>query len=425
MDIIKRIKNAVEAFRSPEVLTLEDAEFAKWLGIDVKDRRKITEVTYFTCLKTLAETMGKLPWKYYQNTKDGKIRADPSENTRVLTLRPNHIMTPTTFWTTTELNCQHYGNAYVWIRTEFVGKKYEYEYRTKDLWILPPNNTNVIMDDKGVFGEKGRLYYQYTDTYTGEQYVFGQDNIMHFKTWYSKDGILGEPVRNIIGATIEGSRSSQEFMSNLYQNGLSASMAMQFTGDLEDKKIRRLQERFERYLTGPQNAGRIVPVPVGLTLTPLKMTLTDAQFFELRKFSALQIAGAFGIKPNQINNYDKSSYANSEMQQLDFLVGTMQPRIKSYEEELNSKFLSLKEQKEGYYYKLNEKAILRTDSKTQMENLVQAVTNGLYSINEGREYLDKPKVPGGDVNVINGTFQPITQIGAAYGIAPAQKEGGE
>ena len=66
-----------------------------------------------------------------------------------------------------------------------------------------------------------------------------------------------------------------------------------------------------------------MPVPLGMKLTPLDIKLTDAQFFELRKHTALQIAGAFGVKPNQINDYSKSSYSNSEMQQLSFLTETM------------------------------------------------------------------------------------------------------
>ena len=48
--------------------------------------------------------------------------------------------------------------------------------------------------------------------------------------------------------------------------------------------------------------------------------------------------------------------------------------------------------------------------------------NGIYTINEGRDLLDLPFVDGGDVNMVNGTYQPITHIGAAYGI---NTQGGE
>lgn len=99
----------------------------------------------------------------------------------------------------------------------------------------------------------------------------------------------------------------------------------------------------------------------------------------------------------------------------------MSYRLTQYEQEINYKCLSQKEIDAGYYFKFNEKAILRTDSKTQKEVVTGYVQNGLYTINEGRDALDLPKVEGGDVNMVNGTYQPITHIGAAYGI----NQGGE
>ena len=214
--------------------------------------------------------------------------------------------------------------------------------------------------------------------------------------------------------TVGGALESQRFMNKLYEQGLTASMAMQYTGDLDDDRVKRLKRKFADKLSGPENAGKVIPVPLGLTLTPLKMSLTDAQFFELKKYSALQIAGAFGIKPNQINNYEKSSYANSETQQLAFLVDTMAYRLKMYEEEINYKVLTLKKQADGYFYKFNERAILRTDSKTKMENLAKAVNNGIYTLNEAREYEDKPAKPGGDILMVNGNYIPAIQVGQQY-----------
>ena len=393
---------------------LNDDELREWLGISGVKNNLIGEVTYYTCLKMLSETMGKLPLKYYQDTKEGRIRADPTEVTRLLTVRPNDIMTPTTMWSTVEQNCQHYGNGYIWIRRVFNRKKFGGEYKILDLWPLQSNRVSAIMDDAGIFGGKGQLYYQYTDPWDGELYVFRNTEIMHFKTWYSLDGVLGQPVRKILEKTVDGAAESQNFMNNLYKQGLTASLVMQYSGDFDEERVKKLQKKFGDRLTGPQNAGKVVPIPMGLQLTPLKMSLTDAQFFELKKYTALQIAGAFGIKPNQINNYEKSSYANSEMQQLAFLVDTMSYRLKMYEEEINGKILSIEEQNQGFLYKFNEKAILRTDSKSQMEMLASAVNNGIYSPNEAREYLDKNAKEGGDTLMVNGNYIPITMVGSQY-----------
>ncbi len=423
MDIWNRIRNAWAALTMPTV-SMEDEELLDWLGITTRDKRKISEVTYFTCMKMLSETMGKLPLKYYQDTPEGKIRADPTDMARLLTVRPNPIMTPTTLWSAVELNCQHYGNAYVWIQRNFKAARIGGEVKDYGLWLMPSNDVTVLMDDAGIFQEKGKLYYQYVDAKTGELYVFPQEDVMHFKTGYSLNGIMGEPVRKIIGSSIDGSLESQNFMNRLYEQGLTAAMVMQYVGDLDDDRIKKLQNKYGKYLTGSKNAGKVVPVPIGLELKPLNMNLTDAQFFELRKYSALQIAGAFGIKPNQINNYEKSSYANSEMQQLAFLVDTMSYRMKGYEEEINYKCLNPKEIRDGYYYKYNEKVILRTDAKTQMENLASAVNNGIYTPNESREYLDLPRKEGGDTLIVNGNYIPLTDVGKQYRKGGEGNEGG-
>lgn len=368
-------------------------------------------------MKMLTETMGKLPLKFYQRTGKGKIRAEPNKAAQLLMTRPNKIMTPATFWGTVEFNCQHYGNAYVWIQTKYQKSgRFGGTIEPVAFWVMQSEYVQVFMDDVGVFGNAGQLYYRYSDPKTGKSYTFGQDSVMHFKTWCSADGIMGKSVREMLADTISGAGESQTYLNGLYRDGLTASMALQYTGDLDKQKRMALQKEYNSLLTGARNAGKVVAVPVGMTLQPLNIKLADAQFFELKKYTALQIAGAFGIKPNQLNNYEKSSYANSEMQQLAFLIDTMTYRLNQYEQEINYKCLTPEEQKNGYFFKFNEKALLRTDAKTQMANIVSAVTNGLYTVNEGRELLDLSYVDGGDVNMVNGTYTPITQIGVAYGI---------
>lgn len=422
MKLVNRIRDAWNAFNG-QTVGLNDEKILEWLGIDGggMSRKLLSEVTYFTCLKMLSETMGKLPLKYYQETSEGRIRADTTDTSYVLAVRPNDYMTPSTLWSTVEMNCQHYGNGYIWLRRKYVKKgKYGGEYKLLDAWPMQSNYVQVIMDDKGILGSEGKLYYKYSDPMTGKQYIFNSQDVIHVKTWYSLDGIMGVPVRDILKMTIDGAAESQTYMNNLYKSGLTASMAMQYTSNFQEQERKKLENKYIRYLSGPQNAGKIVPLPIGLTLTPLKMSLVDAQFFELKKYSALQIAGAFGIKPNQINNYEKSSYANSEMQQLAFLVDTMAFRLKQYEEEVNAKALMPGEIKKGFLLKFNEKAILRTDAKSQMEVIKGAVNNGVYTPNEGRGYLDLPAKEGGDILMVNGNYIPITDVGKQY-----QKGGGE
>ena len=409
-----RFRSAWRSFRnSGPTVTLQDKELAEWLGINPLSD-SLSEVTYFTCLKMLSETIGKLPLKYHQTSKDGKIRADPDDMTRLLTIRPNPVMTPTALFTACEMNCQHYGNGYIWIQKQFKRRRYGGDYKPIGLWVLPSKSVSIVIDNAGVFQEKGKMYYQYVDEYSGEMYVFPQEDVIHIRTSYTFNGLIGKPVRQILGDMVDGAKESQKFMNNLYRQGLTASMALEYTDDLDDGRRRKLTQKYNDYLTGARNAGKIVPVPAGLKLTPLKMSLADSQFLELRKYSALQIAAAFGIKPNQLNNFDKSSYSSSEMQQLAFLVDTMAYRMKAYEEEINAKVLTQEQMLDGFWYKFNEKVILRTDSKTQEEILAGYVNNGIYTPNEARDLLQLPAKEGGDQLLMNGNYIPITMVGEQY-----------
>lgn len=421
MGNISKYANIIINESNDTVADLTDEKLLDWLGISTTQKRLISEVTYFTCLKMLSETLAKMPLKFYQQTEKGNEKAEPNTAYTLLKTRPNPQMTPSTFWGTIENNRNHYGNAYVLIRREFERKKYGGELSIKDLWIMPSTDTTIVIDDKGVFGAAGDIYYWYSDKYSGESHIFPSSDVMHFKTSFSFDGLSGAPVRDILKATIEGGLHSQTFMNNLYKGGLTARATLQYTGDLAPKAEKKLVKRLEEYANGVNNAGKFIPIPIGMKLEPLNIKLTESQFFELKKYTALQIAGAFGIKPNQINDYEKSSYANSEMQNISFYIDTELYILKQYEEEMNYKILEPYEIKQGKHYKFNENVILRTDAKSQATILTSYVQNGIYTPNEAREFIDKQWKEGGDDLVCNGNYIKVAQIG----IEEKEKEEGE
>ena len=403
------------------VASLNSPSFLERMGL--RRRGKPTsEVTYFTCLKMLSETLAKMPIKYYQKTDKGIVEAEPTETSKLLTKRPNPFMTPTTFWNTVEINRNHYGNAYVYMRKKFIRQKYGGEFKIIDLWVMQSNCVQIVVDDAGIFAGAGRLWYVYTDPTSGKRYIFSTDEVMHFKTSFSFDGITGLPVQQILRETVVGAYESQSFMNKMYESGLTAKATLEYTGELNEDAKEKLRQSFEEFGSGARNTGKILPVPLGMKLTPLDIKLTDSQFFELKKYTALQIAAAFGVKPNQINDYEKSSYSNSEMQQLSFYVDTELFVIKHYEEEICYKMQPEEEQDEGFYYKFNEKVLFRTDSKTQMEYLKNGVQGMIIKPNEARHKLDMDDAEGGDELYANGNIVPLTMAGAAYTKNPEQPE---
>jgi HK97 family phage portal protein len=405
----KRLETAFKSlFNKSSRESVELNNLYKFLGINPEENNNVlSEATYYACMNVLRESVGKLPLKLLRyNEKNGVETAREHFLYSILHDRPNPYMTASSFWSTVEFNRNHYGNAYVWIQG--AGKDLK-------LWILPSESVEVWYDDAKILADQPDLYYLYSGG--GKVYRFGSEEILHFKSSNSLDGILGVSVQDQLKMTLNGAVKSQKMLNSMYQTGFTAKAVLQYTGDLNDKNVLAFTKGIEKYAKGElsdEGIANIIPIPLGSTLTPLNVKLADNQFIEVKQYTALQIASAFGIKPYQIGDYTKSSYASAEAQQLSFYVDTLLYIIKHYEEELTYKLLSPEEIKYGYHFKFNVAVILRADLATQINTLSTAVNSFLMTPNEARAKLDLEAVEGGDRLLGNGASIPIQLTGSQY-----------
>lgn len=384
-------------------------DLMQFLNID-ENCDRLSEVTYFTCMKVLGEGLSKLPLALQRVTSDGGVedmQGLPLWET--VKVRPNRFMSPTTFWNTVENNRNHWGNAYVWINRKIGGNV--------ELWILPSECMQIELDQLSDLSDMNDITYVYTSPYSGQIFHIPSMDILHFKGSMIFNGLIGMSVREKLKMSLDSAMLSQKMLNELYKNHFVPKAAVQFDvnsfveKDLETEYLKGLQE----YADGKNaNGTSFIPLLPGTTIVPLNIRLTDGQFLELRKYTALQIAAAFGIKPNHLNDYEKSSYANSEAQQLAFYTDTMLYILKQYEEELNFKLLSEMQRAAGFRFKFNLAAVLRGDTKTQVESLSRGISSGLYTPDEARRNLDLPAKPGGDRLYFNGSNIPIDLAGTQY-----------
>lgn len=417
MKIVDKIKNIIKIDRKKDGYSLKEiGEFLGLTGIDVENIEQssdLSETIYFICLKHLSETMAKMPWeKRVLTEKKGKERVLDSKIDNLLNIRPNPYMTATTFWGTVEINKLHYGNSYIYIEADKNGFP-------RYLWLLPSDQMEIWIDNRGILGSLNAVWYVWTDQRNGKKYTFEMDEIIHLKTHISFDGLSGAPIKDILKTQISSGKNSIGFLNKLYKNNMFGSKVLvQYTGELNKAAEEKLAKKIESFAKA-QGSGKFIPMPFGMQAQLLDMKLADAQFFENNRTSALQLAAAFGIKPNVINDYTKSSYSNSETQQVDFYVNTLQPLFKAYEQELTYKLLTPRELGEGYRLEINEKMLFKMDNKTQAEVYSKYLTNFAMTPNEVREDLNLPYIEGGDTLLGNGSTINLENIGTQY------KKGGE
>ena len=386
---------AVKTRSMSEIMELFNGSYNAEMGAD------LSEITYFTCLKTLSEALGKPP--LYLMTKD-KERVLDHDTIYSLTVEPNDRMIPAQLFTALEFCRNHFGNGYAYIHRNPNGT-------LNSLHLLDPLCVQVWINNTNTFLHRP-YFYRYTDSQGGELFWINPADMLHFKSWIvESNGIVGKSVREILASSFLGSKAGAKFLNDLYQKGLTANAVIKYVGDLNKKEQNELLKRAEEQA---KERGRMITLPIGFDIQTLDLKLSDSQFYELRKYSALQIAAAFGVKPDHLNDYSKSSYSNSVMQSLSFYINTLLYNITLYEQELNRKLLTRQEIEAGMGYKFNVSVMLRGDPSQQADILQKMVQSGIYSINDALHYLDRPSCENGDVHMINGSYVKLEDIGIAY-----------
>ena len=406
MNIFRKFFNKGE--EKKQKTAINSMNFGEFFGINVSS--DLSEVTYFTCLKVLSESVGKLSLHLKDNDNNRILNHEALQK---LKFSPNPFMTPTPMMTLLETWRNHHGNAYAYL-------SYDNRGHLVGIYPLHPQKVRIWIDNAKIFSGKEDLYYEYNKD--GKIYLFKKDEILHLKGGLSKDGIVGMSVRETLATTLNGTKASQKYLNNLYDRGLTSKAILRYTGDLNKDLQKKMLEAIEEFISTENNPTGILPLPPGMDIVPLDLKLTDSQFFELKKYNALQIAAAFGVKPNHLNDYDKSSYSNSEMQNLTFYIDTLLYILTLYEEEFNLKLLTESERLKGLHFEFNVASILKGDLKTQAECITKYLQSGVYTINEARKKAGLPAIDGGDVIVMNGSYVPLEKLGIAYEKGGAKSE---
>lgn len=383
---------------------------AEFLGIDSdSDPDAMQDVTYFTCLKILRENVAKMPFKVIKiDDRNGVEDMIEHPFYDVLFTRPNPYVPPTFFWAGVEQARNHYGNAYVWLKGSGIEKD------PYSLWYMHPEEVEVYYDLANPVDELPDIYYFWSTG--GQMRVFKSREVMHFRSSDTVDGIMGIPLIDRLGATIKGGIKSQEFQNDLISSGMTGKAVLQYAGEIDPEKEKRFREHIQAYIKGDDKKyGNVVPIPVGSSLTPLNLKLTDSQFKELKEYNAIQIAAAFGIQPQQIGDMTKTSYASAQAQNENFFTSTLLYIKMHYEQETTFKAISKEDRKNNVKCVMDSSEILMSSWSDEVEAAVKAVQGSVATPNEvRRDRLNLPAKDGGDELFVNGSYLPIDMAGIQY-----------
>lgn len=377
-------------------------------GKNVNERTAMRVTAVYSCVRILSEAIAGLPLHLYkQIDKGGKEKAINHPLYKLLHDEPNPEMTSFVFRETLMSHLLLWGNAYAQIIRNGKGQ-------VVALYPLMPNRMTVDRDSNG------RIYYTYSVNESDNpklrelgQIRMTKDEIFHIPA-LGFDGLVGySPIamaKNAIGMAL----ATEEYGAKFFANGASPSGVLEHPENIKDPD--RLRESWNTLFQGSGNSHKIAVLEEGLKYQPIGISPNEAQFLETRKFQIDEIARIFRVPPHMVGDLDKSSFSNIEQQSLEFVKYTLDPWVTRWEQAIHRSLL-LESEKTDYFAKFNVDGLLRGDYQSRMNGYSVGIQNGFLSPNDIRSLENMDLIPdnlGGNLYLVNGSMQKLSDAGAAY-----------
>ncbi|MFN6550666.1 phage portal protein [Mycolicibacterium septicum] len=207
------------------------------------------------------------------------------------------------------------------------------------------------------------------------------------------DGVRGlSPLqlgRNMFGTAIAAENSA----AKMFSDGALIKAIAQWDDSVTSDEAEVMEKDLQRKIAGTENAGGTAFVNRGLTITPVSLSMEDAQWIQARAFQIEEIARWFGVPPHKLAQTEKqTSWGTGIAEQNQAMAReVLEPWTTSIQERLS--WLLPNDRKAEFLYA----AFIEPDFETETDLLIKQVGGPIMLTNEARKIRNLPPLPGGDV----------------------------
>ena len=377
MSIIRRIIGGNET-RAVGGNWFADNNVQSSAGVQINQQNATSIGAVWSSIQLYSSTIAAMPWGVY--IRDRGVRRPV---TRPLWLdnpvpnNPNYTGFDFKHKITSSLLTD--GNAFVFFLTNDMGDVVEAR-------VLDPQKVKITADPDGT--------PHYHVTTNDGTIVVGAEQMVHIPLFAP-----GETLRSLSPidhhrTTMGLAQATQEYSALWYQNGAVPSGVIKINGELTSDQAEMLRQDFSRRHSGLKNMHRVSVLTGGADYVQASVKLSDMQLIETMHWGVEAIARIYGV-PLQLLQYPggNTSYASSETLGQAWLTLGLAPMVARIEAGLQRMIVG-----QTTFIKFNFDSLLRPTTAERMAVYVQAVNNGIYSLNEVRALEDKAPIgPEGDV----------------------------
>ncbi|EJE49584.1 phage portal protein, HK97 family [Acidovorax sp. CF316] len=327
-------------------------------------------------LALISEAMGMLPCSLMEDGPAKRVAKEMEAHKRIK-LKPNGWQTPLEFKSTVQLNALVHGNGYarvIWSRD-------------RPIQMIPMESPRV----KAELGNDWQMHYEYTRK-DGGTVKLAQREVFHLRD-LSIDGELGMSRIKLAREALNLASQAERAAARTFAKGVMASGSIEVPQALSDRAYKRMQDSLDERHSGADNAGNFMLLEEGAKASKWAQTSADAQHKEQRDHQIEEVARAFGV-PRPLLMMDETAWGSGiEQLGIFFVQYGLQRWFTAWEQALARVLLSESEL-ERFFFKFNERALMRGTLKDQGEFFAKALGAGghapWYTQDEVREVSDMP-----------------------------------
>ncbi len=351
-------------------------------GVSVNERMALRNSAFHRALSLQCGSMGMLPLHLRRRNGRNTEKASDHPLFNVLHRKPNDYQTASRFKSYMQLCALLDGNAYA--------LKIKSRGAIRQLVPLPRRRVKPRITDSF------SLVFDY-DRPSGGKVVLPADDVFHFGTPLTLDGINGISLLDVAADSLGIAVTAQQAAARLLTKGTMASGALETDQTLGDEAIANLKQSLRENHSGVGAEDDWMILEEGLKAKTFGGTAKDAELVAIMRRAAEDVARFTGV-PRPLLMFDETSWGSGiEQLSLFFITYCLMPWFVIWEEAVWTWLLTPTEQ-HTLYAKFNEGALLRGSMKDQSEFLKAALgpNVGYLMQNEAREYMDRNPVDGGD-----------------------------
>lgn len=379
-------------------------------GVPIDEDKALTFSAVWCATRILAETAATIPLVLYRKTEDDGREHFNSPLYDMLKTSPNCDMGAMAFREGRTAHQVNWGQGFAEIERNSFGSPVA-------LWPIHPSRVRPARPSDRY--EDGRAIMP------GDYIVKNPDNthcvlapreMLHIPGVLTDDGIWGKGVIQHHRETIGFGMAVERHGAGYFGGGAQPPGVLTTNGLKEKKERDEFRKAWKEVHGSPENH-EIIIIPGESTYTPISVSMDDSQFLGTRQFNISEIARIYRVPPHMLYDLTKSSYASVEAMGIDFVMYSLLPWLKRWEEQIQLKLVP-RNTWGTVYAEHNVSGLLRGDLQSRMTSYRLGIMTGIYTINEVRRLENLPTIgEAGDVHYVAANMTTVDAM--ADGSAPA------